>query len=1162
MRPSPTMNHRHSATELGTASSSLESRRLYRLSKPRPINSISSFNLKPMSNEFGSSPSSSEQTLPGSGNDAVVTSPSGECRSRRESRQALRAHLFGPEPEANDDTYVDAIEEKRGFVETATRGMRDRLSRTSTILSQRSKRGSLTPINSSQSKLALVPDLPRQDFDDPERIIDQIKEKVFHDSLAALNHISPPIDEEIEANTITSPIRRRSLFTPGLATRVPSDMLRKPPPVPQRSTATEQYDRNYYYNPNHSEDSPLSALASLDLANIPRFSPVPPRASTPSDLAYSHLGGLRLGTLRITNGNASPVLRARSPMASEPGRSPETKHQEDYFTASEGRASDDEDTQSYSIATQACKDGAVKQAGPSIFTEKKTTTLETIDRPIPAGKTRIAPTDPPSPESEPLLLRHPGTSLEQHDDKVTVSTSSEIPEVNGATVLAASYIAELPLTPFKDYFEPGWVTNEFEDHDYNIGADFTTSQPWSSTWTSSRNEPEKGQSTIGSHDSSLQFGQSSSIGSLPASGSVTDEPSLVLKHSHLAIESIELQSISLEPNNIDSGYGSSNHSTATSMGSVKRRPVADRDSSQLLQPQTTSLSSSPSISGPRDMPHKSSKKPRPASDILAATATKNKDVKDDDKPLKRASTLLVPKPLLLSFQSKSSAGNSAETVTTLASTNTSCSDGSSRQRKLQKARPRSLPPPVSRITVQGQRTLLDLNVPPVPIRIAKEHAERLQRFPELEHTFPSSHHTDLRDNLEEPLPLFVPIRFPSPAPSLDQVNLSSDRMNEIIVKKSDKSSRLSPLKRNSTFRSRSSSRTERRSSQQQLLGQCDVARAITDFGDVTESLGGSPYDAARSAMWATPPVERNTSLAHPHQMTIATPRAKNGMSEEQAAELTRMRSLDRQLSITTFERSTSRPSSMAVAASFDNPYTPTRVLRRSFHDRGGIPGKLPRPRSMYADIPPIPAMPSPEQLLRKEAEVSKSHSSSPSLTSPHGATDDQSNAVKGLGWEDHRRAWAQRRRSAGDGILKSSDRLRHPQSCMEGSEVKHQEIKAPSRPPPPPPIAHNPQFLDVPRPPSRRPPPPPPHGNDFSVSKHASTTSLQSMNSTESNVQRLSGRYDGGLNFGYEPGLGVGGSAGTRNMKTGASRKSVQVSMGFGIDLSDVPIFVAPSSAR
>ena len=57
----------------------------------------------------------------------------------------------------------------------------------------------------------------------------------------------------------------------------------------------------------------------------------------------------------------------------------------------------------------------------------------------------------------------------------------------------------------------------------------------------------------------------------------------------------------------------------------------------------------------------------------------------------------------------------------------------------------------------------------------------------------------------------------------------------------------------------------------------------------------------------------------------------------------------------------------------------------------------------------------------------------------------------------------------------------------------------------------------------------------------------------------LTGRYQGGLQYGYEPGHGLGGSAGTRGASTGASRKSVVMSRDFGLDLSDMPIFVAAS---
>jgi len=53
-------------------------------------------------------------------------------------------------------------------------------------------------------------------------------------------------------------------------------------------------------------------------------------------------------------------------------------------------------------------------------------------------------------------------------------------------------------------------------------------------------------------------------------------------------------------------------------------------------------------------------------------------------------------------------------------------------------------------------------------------------------------------------------------------------------------------------------------------------------------------------------------------------------------------------------------------------------------------------------------------------------------------------------------------------------------------------------------------------------------------------------------------RFAGGLGYGYEPGYGIGGSAGTRNVgkMAAASRKSVDVSMNYGLDFSDVPVFL------
>ena len=52
-------------------------------------------------------------------------------------------------------------------------------------------------------------------------------------------------------------------------------------------------------------------------------------------------------------------------------------------------------------------------------------------------------------------------------------------------------------------------------------------------------------------------------------------------------------------------------------------------------------------------------------------------------------------------------------------------------------------------------------------------------------------------------------------------------------------------------------------------------------------------------------------------------------------------------------------------------------------------------------------------------------------------------------------------------------------------------------------------------------------------------------------------RYSGGLGYGWERGNGFGGSAGTRQgSDRTAQRKSVQLSESFGVDLSDVPVFL------
>ncbi|KAK8074664.1 hypothetical protein PG997_009327 [Apiospora hydei] len=107
--------------------------------------------------------------------------------------------------------------------------------------------------------------------------------------------------------SLYTPMRRRSLLTPGLATRASPT-----PPVPRKS-------RNRYSMP-----STPSRRDSFDGLEIGMFAMRPssatqpesiPRAATPSDDEYAQTGAFKLGTLRITNG--SPVTSPSSHVEAE-----------------------------------------------------------------------------------------------------------------------------------------------------------------------------------------------------------------------------------------------------------------------------------------------------------------------------------------------------------------------------------------------------------------------------------------------------------------------------------------------------------------------------------------------------------------------------------------------------------------------------------------------------------------------------------------------------------------------------------------------------------------------------------------------------------------------------------------------------------------------------
>ena len=343
---------------------------------------------------------------------------------------------------------------------------------------------------------------------------------------------------------------------------------------------------------------------------------------------------------------------------------------------------------------------------------------------------------------------------------------------------------------------------------------------------------------------------------------------------------------------------------------------------------------------------------------------------------------------------------------------------------------------------------------------------------------------------------------------------------------------------------------------------------MAEFGGVTKSLGGSPYEIARSSSVTEFATTSNGYLSFPQHTNTPLPRSRSnfGMDGEAASEFARVRSKQK-------------------SGTFSRPRT---LYHGSFDDRGGIPGKLARPRSCIARAPPIPALPIREQVEQKERLVSSSSADGSHVsTSPCQAmrlpgipneetlqmvvnpSDDQFAAQFEKSLEPSRRPASlssQARKPVGGIVVPPPPTRKAPETPLPAewlsSKPEVKETQPAFRR-----LSEGSQSPTVNKQASRSfhlpmtPPESPPSSNN------TSTTSLQVPGSKGRHVvgatasfDRLSGRYDGGLSFGYEPGFGLGGSAGTRGVKTGASRKSVEVSRGFGIDLSDVPIFVAPSS--
>lgn len=984
--------------KMGNAQSAISPRRSHRLSKP-PTNTSSSNLLTAVAQH----PDNGVHSFPISisadfdDNEAVNTSSTGERRSRRDSRQKLRSHLFGADSESLPRDSIEEETNNCSGIGSLVNGVKGRLSRSGSLISQLpSARGSAThlinSLSASRRSLALESTLP--DLDESNRMLQEIKDKAENDEWAARNHGTSPVDETSAQDFPYTPIRRRSLLTPGIATRIPLDILRKPPPPDHLLT---QADRDYYFNPQYPESSPLSQLESLDLAEEEWIPPVR-RTETPCELDYSHLGGLKLGTLRIMNGCASPAPSDLTP-GTTPGinrrrSSPDLKKDEDYFTASEGHASGDEALYTNNDSFRPAKGDNIgmstsraklivprtPRSGSPLKYERREEGFFEV-----GGSMDVSLQPPPSTSNPLALFEFPSWSPDR------------------ASYIAHEYMSELPDSPFSFENTPAHESSTLEATSKNTEFDDELFED-EGIVTSPLETYDILRTETASCNSNLRRGQE--IYYQDASQSPDSPAKTTLSKA-------------------DSGYSSTSSLRSVRNGwASKSQEVKD------------SIAIESTIE-PRASPAEILK--GPGAEVVRPGVTLSKPATRAALPT-RPSILVKPKPATApAITTVSTFRGSSETVATLSSTKSMPTEGEYGQKKLRKPRPLSQPVPAKYITVQGYRELSQSHIPPIPSEVAAKHAARLQEFPVLEHTYPSLHHTRSNSTCSSILPQIVPIRFPSPGPNA----LNGRTLPNLPVKESKKTGNTAP--RHPPHRDYSTikpSKAERRSSCQRAPGQCGLVTTmatIADFGTVTESLGRGPYDAARSVLPAKlPKGADNRHLSLPHNISSTMPRARSmtGMDAVAAAELARLRSK------TIVERD-----SLSWAEK-----------QKLFNDRGGIPGKHIRPSNLVLDAPPVPSPPTAEEVEQKElqrpssehartpvrptasrskTEVSEKYLPSNKLVknkpqqTPTLTKDSHTAAIEfHKSWEPHRQAWRLRRKSAGDGLLanrSTSAELDHPE---------------------------------------------------------------------------------------------------------------------------------------
>lgn len=697
----------------------------------------------------------------------------------------------------------------------------------------------------------------------------------------------------------SSLIRRRSLLaTPGVATRnSPVEGKRRT----WNSWRTPQLDSQEEAKWQHQEKAkPLTRTAALELTEEGRESPVP-RARTPADMEYSHLGTLELGSLRIANGEPSPAASARTNRDASQAR----REDDDYFPP------EIPDSPIMMKTTRRRRHmRSMSDLAPPTPRLYRNLRMSSEARRAKTTSRYSTPTKPHTPNRPQNWEVPQHVAYEEHELELEPEPVRRLRVMNKSQDTLATMRSLQPAVsnepPVPLHYDLA------EDHDEGFVSD-----------------------EVLSFQEEANRILDTSIFCEPAMAErSSSEESMVQSASALRRDQDEERRP--PPKKADSGYssGGSFRTKSRDTNTVSTTPVASN--SQPIMTELAQNNEEESKKGDVASLYTFEQMLRASAQASAPPLVGEEHVVSRRLHRYRSheevkSTFVLDKSLPedwniddLTSTVKIKASQPPPTPTSFVSQFSIDSKTSIRGR-LQRRRSSFQEIPV----VQSCNPIPEGSIPTIPTEIRKNFVRRVSEAPAMEcltQTYPTKDHVNSEDN-EPDLPALDPIKFPSP-PATPEPGLRGRHHKRETTERPS-----SP--RRGLRRSLSLFRRKSKAGKEEKQPQPPNENVIFDLGTTAASLGRSPYDAALDAAHQ----KRVKAPTHPHQVSETVARVKHtgSMDSKTAADLARFRSKDRALL---------RPGMPARPKSY-------------YSERETGPGAdMARRHSFYGHAPPMPTIPS------------------------------------------------------------------------------------------------------------------------------------------------------------------------------------------------------------